>query len=253
MSARVLSRGHLSSEAIDLLLLSALAAPEAEEARQHLDGCDDCRRRWRELNQDTQRFEQFVFARTLPKVEARVEAERQGLLGRFRLQVLLPVMGLAAAAAVVAAMPGQTEDDVYVGIKGGQPTFEVVAARGPAGGQFQVKPGVPLQPQDKLAFLVNPAGAKYVLVASRDGAGVFSVYYPFGAHESQALTPRPGRVELPGAVELDATLGTEHVVAAFSDEPVTAQQVEAALTANPRQPRLPGVKFVGVEFVKVTP
>lgn len=253
MSAPVLSRGHLSSEAIDLLLLSALAAPEANEAKQHLDGCDDCRRRWQELNEDKQRFEQFVFARTLPKVEARVQAERGGFFARFKLQILIPVMGLAAAAAVVAAMPGQTEDDVYVGIKGSQPTFDVFAVRGPSGGQFQVKPGVPLQPKDKIAFLVNPAGAKYVLVASRDGAGVFTVYFPFGAQASQPLTPQPGKLELPGAVELDATLGTEHVVAAFSDEPVTAQQVEEALKANPKQPKLPGVKFVAVEFSKVSP
>lgn len=254
MTAPVLSRGHLSSETIDLLLLSALSAPEANEAKTHLDGCDDCRRRWRELNEDKARFEQYVFARTLPKVEARVLAQRQGFFQRFKLQILIPVMGVAAAAAVVASMPGtQTEDDVYVGIKGAQPTFDLFAVRGPSGGQFQVKPGVALQPKDKIAFLVNPAGAKYVLVASRDGAGVFTVYFPFGAQQSQALTAQQGKLELPGAVELDSTLGTEHVVAAFSEEPVTAQQVEEALKANPKQPKLPGVKFVAVEFAKVAP
>ncbi len=255
MSAPLLSRGHLSSEAIDLLLLSALSAPEANEAKQHLDGCDECRVRWRELNEDKQRFEQFVFARTLPKVEARVAEARAGFFERFKLKLLIPVMGVAAAAAIVASMgPGtQTEDDVYVGLKGGaQASLEVFAVRG-AGNVFQVTPGVTLQPKDRIGFMVNPAGAKYLMVASRDGAGVFSVYHPFGAQQSQPVTPAKTKLELPTKVELDNTLGAEHVVAVLSDEPVTAAQVEAALKADPKDPKLPGVKFVGTEFVKVAP
>ena len=254
MRPQLLSRGHLSSEAIDLLLLAAHSAPEATEARQHLDGCDDCRARWQELNEDKQRFEQFVFARTLPSVEARVAAERQGFFGRFKFQLLLPILGVAAALAVVATTgPGtQTEDDVYVGIKGGQPTLEVFAVRG-AGGAFAVSAGVTLRPKDKIRFVVNPAGAKYLIVTSRDGAGLFSVYHPFGAQQSQQVTGAKSKLELPGAVELDATLGAERLVAAFSEEPLTAEQVEAALKADPKNPKLPGVRFVTTEFVKVAP
>ena len=257
MNAPLLSRGHLSSEAIDLLLLAALSPPEANEAKQHLDGCDDCRNRWRELNEDKQRFEQFVFARTLPKVEARVAADRAGFFGRFKLQFLIPVLGIAAAAALVSTMgPGtQTEDDVYVGIKGSQslqPSLEIFAVRG-SGGAFVVAPGVSLQPKDRIRFVVNPAGGKYLILASRDGAGVFSVYYPFGAQQSQPLATAKSKVELPGAVELDGTLGEERLVAAFSDEPLTAEQVESALKADPKNPKLPGVRFVTTEFVKVAP
>lgn len=248
-----LTRGHLSSETIDLLLLSALSAPEANQAKEHLDTCAHCKQRWQELNEDKQRFEQFVFARTLPKVEARVQAERQGFFARFKLQILIPAIGLAAAFAVVSAFPGtQTEDDVYVGIKGGQPSLDVFAVRGESGA-FQVKGGAKLQPSDKIRFVVNPAGAKYLLVASRDGAGVFSVYHPFGAEKSQPVADKNAKVELPGAVELDATLGTEHIVAAFSEEPLSATQVKEALEADPKNPKLPGVRFVTVEFAKVAP
>jgi hypothetical protein len=251
----LLSRGHLSSEAIDLLLLSALPAPEANEAKQHLDGCDDCRARWQQLNEDKQRFEQFVFARTLPKVEARVAAQREGFFARFKLQILIPILGVATALAVVATTgPGtQTEDDVYVGVKGAaQPSLEVFAVRG-SGGVFPVTAGVTLQPKDRIGFMVNTAGAKYLMVASRDGAGVFSVYHPFGAQESQPVAPLKVKTELPTKVELDGTLGAERVVAVLSDEPVTAQQVEAALKADPKNPKLPGVRFVTTEFVKVAP
>jgi hypothetical protein len=252
------ARGHLSSETIDLLLLSALSASETNEAKQHIDGCDDCRARWRELNEDKARFEQFVFARTLPKVEARVLAERQGFFERFRLKLLLPVLavGAAALAVVFATGPGtQTEDDAYVGIKGGassQPSFELFAVRG-QGSAFPVGPGAELHPSDRIRFVVNPAGAKYLLVASTDGAGVFSVYHPFGADKSQPVAEAKSKLELPGAVELDNTLGAERVVAVFSEEPLTAQQVEAALKADAKNPRLPGVRFVLREFRKVAP
>jgi hypothetical protein len=255
MNAPLLSRGHLSSEAIDLLLLAALSAPEATEAQAHIDGCSDCRARWKELNDDKQRFEQFVFARTLPKVEARVAKDREGFFARFKFQLLLPVMGVAAAVALVLTMgPGtQTEDDVYVGIKGGaQPSLEVFAVRG-SGGVFQVAAGAKLQPKDRIGFMVNTAGAKYLMVASRDGAGVFSVYHPFGAQQSEPVAQAKSKLELPTKVELDETLGSERVVAVLSDEPVTAQQVEAALKADPQNPKLPGVRFVATEFVKVAP
>ncbi len=256
MNASLLSRGHLSSEAIDLLLLAALSPPEANEAKQHLDGCDECRGRWTELNADKQRFEQFVFARTLPKVEARVAESRAGFFERFKLRILIPVLSVAAAAGVVASMgPGtQTEDDVYVGIKGSaDASLEVFAVRGAGGGVFPVTPGVTLQPKDRIGFMVNPAVAKYLMVASRDGAGVFSVYHPFGAQQSQPVAPAKVKVELPTKVELDATLGAERVVAVLSDEPVTAQQVEAALEADPANPKLPGVRFISTEFIKVAP
>ena len=256
MNAQLLSRGHLSSEAIDLLLLAALSPPEANEAKQHLDGCDDCRARWRELNEDKQRFEQFVFARTLPKVEARVASERAGFFGRFKLAFLIPALGLAAALAVVATTgPGtQTEDDLYVGIKGSkaEPSLEVFAVRG-AGGVFPVTAGVTLQPKDRIGFMVNTAGAKYLMVASQDGAGVFSVYHPYGAQRSQPVAPSKVKLDVPTKVELDGTLGSERIVAVLSDEPVTAEQVEAALKADPKNPKLPGVRFVGTEFVKVAP
>lgn len=247
------ARGHLSSETIDLLLLSALNADETNQAKQHLDACGECKQRWQELNDDKQRFEQYVFARTLPAVEARVAKERGGFFQRFKFAFLVPVAGLAAAFAVVAATgPGtQTEDDLYVGIKG-QPTLELYAQRGD-GGSFAVASGVALQPSDRLRFVVNPAGSKYVIVASHDGDGVFSVYHPFGAQVSLPVADPKAKLELPGAVELDNTLGTERVVAVFSDEPLTAAQVEAALKSDAKNPSLKGARFVAREFRKVAP
>lgn len=251
------ARGHLSSETIDLLLLSALKADEANAAKAHLDDCGLCKQRWMELNEDSQKFKQFVFARTLPQVEARLNESKQGLFERFKLQFVLPALGLATAAAVAltfSAGPGtQTEDDVYIGVKGYEQTFEVFAQR-QQGTAFALKPGTALKPKDRIRFVVNPGNAKYVLVASVDGKGAFSVYHPFGAAESEKIAGAvPRKLELGSTVELDDTMGTEKLLVVLSDTPVKAEVLKAAVAANPAAPKLEGAKVLTQEFVKVAP
>jgi hypothetical protein len=163
-------------------------------------------------------------------------------------------VGVAAAAVfgiVSVTGPGtQTEDELYIGMKGVTPSIDIYAQR--AGGEaFPVKAGGQLKPKDKIRFVVNPAGAKYVLIASKDGAGAFTVYHPFGATESARLDSAvPKKQELPGSVELDETLGTEHLVAVFSDAPIKAADVKAALEAAPTAPKLPNASVVSWEFQK---
>ena len=251
------ARGHLSSETIDLLLMSALNGERQNEAKAHLDGCPLCQKRWTELNEDKARFEQFVFPRTLAKLEARLAAP--SLMDRLRAgwKMLVPAaVGVVAASLAMAVWVGgkdrtQTEDDVYIGIKGNA-VLEVIASRPDpstgSGGQFPVKPGTVLKPKDKIRFVVNGAGAKYVLIASRDGAGAFTVYHPFGAAQSGQVAP--GRVEIPGSVELDEVTGSERLVAVFSDAPVAADEVKAALDLSPTDPKIEKAKVVSWEFVK---
>ena len=246
------ARGHLSSETIDLLLMSALTGERQNEAKAHLEGCTLCQKRWSELNEDKARFEQFVFPRTLAKLEARLAAP--SLVDRLRAgwKMLVPagVGGVAASLAMAVWVGGkdrtQTEDDVYIGIKGNA-SLEVVANR-PETGQFPVKPGTVLKPKDKIRFVVNTAGSKFLLIASRDGAGAFTVYHPFGAAQSGQVTGN--RVELPGSVELDEVTGNERLVAVFSDAPVAADAVKAALEASPTDPKIDKAKVVSWEFVK---
>jgi|GEM_PF-684974 len=263
------ARGHLSSETIDLLMLSALDAAAANDAKAHLDDCDTCRTRWRELNEDKEKFQQFVFPRTLEKVTARVMApsffDRLKLVGPWR--VFGPLAGAAAAAAIavgvvnVASVDGpgtQTEDEVYIGVKGAKNNdvtlkgdariaMEVVAQR-QSEGQFPVKNGSVLRPGDKIMFVVNPGSAKYVLIGSRDGSGAFTVYHPFGGDKSVAI--ERGSHELPGAVELDAVAGTEKLVAVFSNEPVDAKALRQAVDLNPARPEVKDARVISLDFVK---
>lgn len=244
------TRGHLSSETIDLLLMAALTGEKESSARAHIDSCDLCQKRWAELNEDKARFEQYVFPRTVGNLETRLA--QQSFLDRLNFRLLIPIVGSALAASIALSVylggkdRTQTEDDVYIGVKGGA-SLEVVANRAETG-QFPVRPGTVLKPKDRIRFVVNTAGAKYVMVASRDGAGAFSVYYPFGAAQSGEVTP--GHVELPKSIELDETVGNERIVAVFSQEPVEASAVKAAIDANPADPKVDKAKVVSWEFVK---
>jgi hypothetical protein len=261
------ARGHLSSETIDLLMLSGLDATNANAAKSHIDSCETCRTRWRELNEDKEKFQQFVFPRTLEKVTSRVMQpsffDRLRIAGPWR--VLGPLAGAAMAAGLAvgvfnAAGPGtQTEDEVYIGIKGSKVAQDVtlkgdariameVVAQRPAEGQFPVKSGSVLRPGDKIRFVVNPGSAKYVLIGSRDGSGAFTVYHPFGGNKS--TTVERGSHELPGAVELDTVAGTEKLVAVFSNEPVDAKALKQAVDSNPAQPQLGDAKVISLDFVK---
>lgn len=255
LGSPVNSRGHLSSEQLDLMMLSALSPSDDSQAKQHLETCVSCQRHWKELNDDKQHFEQFVFARTLPKVEARLQRAPASLFERFKLWLVLPAAGLVAAAvvAVVVFAPRGQGDSTYVGLKGQQaPTFEIFALRD-GGSPFEVRRGATLWPKDRIRFVVNPGTARYLLIASRDGAGVFSVYFPFDAAQSGQLEPSAQAIELPRAVELDSVVGPEHLVAVFSDAPVKADDVKAALAQNLLDPKVAGATVVTYDFVKTTP
>ncbi len=246
-------RGHLSSETLDMLLLSALDSTESTSAKSHLEACTVCNTRWQEVNEDKQRFEQFVFARTLPKVEAAVE-ESGAMRRPLDLRWLMPAFGLLtaglAAFVVYAAVSGPTGES-YLGVKGAQPVLEVFAMRA-EGHAFAVKRGQALKPKDRIRFVVNPAGAKYVMIASQDAKGAFTVYHPFGATESALIEgdQGPKKVELSSTVELDEVSGPEKLVAVFSDAPVKAAQVESALLANPGAPAIERAQVVSLDFVK---
>lgn len=267
------ARGHLSSETIDLLMLSGLDAAATNAAKHHIDGCAMCRTRWRELNEDKEKFQQFVFPRTLQSVTSRAITptffERLRLtFGPWKRQIQL---GAAAAAAVTIGIvvmragdpQTQTEDEIYIGVKGtklakndvrdvslkgdARIAMEVVAQRA-AEGQFPVKAGSVLKPGDKIQFIVNPGAAKFVMIGSRDGSGQFTVYYPFGGDKSASIDR--GSHQLPNSVELDAVAGQEKLVAVFSNAPVEAKALKQAVEANPSAPELGDAKVISLDFVK---
>jgi hypothetical protein len=244
-------RGHLSAFTLDQLLLSSLPDSEAEKARAHLEACPACRGLLTEMEADQQRFAQFVLPRTMPALQERASSSswlaRLAALARVGLPVAAAA-GAALAIALVVVRTGPEDPGAQLGIKGG-PVLQVFAARGPS--VFAVKEGSRLKPGDRIRFVVEKgAGDAFVLVASLDGAGKLSIYYPTDAEQSAPLAA--GRVELPGSVQLDDTLGAEHLFAFFSARPLLADEVKKALATWPQPPQL-DARLVALSFQKEAP
>ena len=94
---------------------------------------------------------------------------------------------------------------------------------------FAVHDGTTLDAGDRIRFAVTPAGVRYLLVASIDGLGAATIYYPYGGPQSAII--EGDRVEPAGSIELDAAPGPERIYALLSDEPIAADTVIAKLRA----------------------
>lgn len=210
---------HLSALQIDRLLGRAASGDEP-----HLAHCPDCSRMVDERRAVAAAFRANVLPRTLPVIRARIERRRRtGILG-------FGAGTLAVAAAAVLLVPavlhhGPTEDGALVAAKGG-PTLRVVARRGES--IFPVVPGAALQQGDRIRFVVEPAGYRYLLIASIDGAGKATVFHPWDGSRSAPL-PQVARFEIPDSIELDSARGPERLFAIFSRTPVAAPGLKSQL------------------------
>ncbi len=221
---------HLSSFTLDALALGALAPGEEAQARQHLSSCDACGRELKAAQTAREEFHKSVMPRTLARVHERAGRRRWWTV--LNKWALLPVPALAAAALLVVLLRGGAPsvgpgDDAVLATKGSA-TLRVFANH--EGRVFQLRDGSLLAPGDQIRFVVEPGDLPYLLVASVDGTGKASVYYPFEAAESGRLD-KAITLELPGSIVLDAAPGPERIFALFSREPVNATIVRAALAA----------------------
>ena len=105
-------------------------------------------------------------------------------------------------------------------------TLAIFVARGK--GALAISDGkTRLHPGDRIRFVLRPAGQRYAVIASLDGAGRTTIYHPFGGQESAALGAGP-QVEIPGSIVLDDSPGPERVFAVLAPQPfATAVVVEA--------------------------
>src|SRR5262249_37657479 len=95
---------------------------------------------------------------------------------------------------------------------------------------FPVKPGVALKAGDQIRFVVDHVRHRYLLVASIDGSGHATVYFPYDGAESAAVNDGE-RVEVPGSIVMDSSLGPERFCALFSDYPLQTISIRPALDA----------------------
>jgi anti-sigma factor RsiW len=212
---------HVSAFTLDALALGALSADDRARVEAHLEHCAACRRERDAGAARRVEFAEAVLPRTLPGL--REGATRGGWPVRRTVW-----LAAAAAAAVVLALVvrarREPELGVDLGIKGG-PAWQVVGHRDQR--TFVVRDGAPLAAGDGLRFVIMPDGAPYLLIASIDGAGAASIYFPYRGARSERLDG--ARIELPGSIVLDDAPGPERLFALFSDEPIDAASIEAQL------------------------
>lgn len=207
----------MSPEHPSVLALHAYAAglPEADTAgvRDHLAGCSRCREEVRALETAHGRFDQIE--PTLRSAVRRRLTRRRSWLG---LLVSLSVGTLATVA--ILARPA--DDSARVAVKGGL-IFKAFARR--AQTVFAVREGTTVAPGDEVRFVVESAGRPYLLVASVDGRGDTTVYFPFGGAWSGRIERTETPVELPGSAILDDAPGPERIFALATSEPLAAPKV----------------------------
>lgn len=212
---------HLAAFTVDALLSGALSSADQVTAEGHLEGCARCRDDVAAARALHEKFAADVLPRTLPTVRARAR--------RSTKWIGVGAVALAAAAAIALVLhfkaPPAKPEEPYLAIKGSA-GMKIVAQH--AGTQLEVVDGVKLAKGDAIRFVVDPNGLPYLLVASVDGDGQVTVYFPVGGKESGRVEDGH-KVELPGSIVLDDARGPERVFALFSREPIAAEPVAAAL------------------------
>jgi hypothetical protein len=204
---------HVSAFVLDQLALDALDDAAATTARAHLATCAECRADEAVANEARAHFTISVLPRIAPRARRRLRWP------------WLAVPTLAVAAIMLLTLrshPVARRDDLMIK---GTAAWKVFANRD--GQTFPIHDGAELAAGDRIRFVVTPAGAAYVIVASVDGAGAASIYYPYnGAHSAAISSPRS---ELPDSIVLDTAPGPERLFAVFSDEPIASELLIARL------------------------
>jgi hypothetical protein len=212
--------------------MSRLPAARADEVNAHVGGCETCRHDLERLRADRARFGDQVLQRTLPAVKERVRGAPTS--GR-RLGLWIPAFAVAAAALVLVPRLFQTSvvgPAPDLATKGGGARLTIVARAG--GNTFKVGPDTaPLAAGTEIRFVVERQTEPYLMVASVDGRGQATIYFPFGGAQSAPVEQphsagRP-RMEVPGSIVLDAAPGPERVFALLSRAPLDAATVKAEL------------------------
>lgn len=206
----MLTNLHISALQLDALALGVLDGDTAAQVRAHLASCARCRR------------DQAAAAELRAHFTMRIAP--RGLAARWPprwLWLAIPVLGVVCL--FLALRPSASAIPEYAAK--GDAAWQVFANRD--GETFVVHDGEVLAPGDRIQFVVLPGGPRYLLVASVDGSGAATIYYPYGGARS---APTDGQwVEPADSIVLDHAPGPERIYALISDEPLPADAVTAQL------------------------
>jgi hypothetical protein len=226
--------------ASELALEAHLFDPVRSPLGSHVESCGSCRARLARMEQEGEEFRRFVHPRTVARLVAAKEPERSGW--RRALAAVLPVAGLAAAAAMLLVTPRPPAD--YLGAKGTALSMQVWA--GSVEGAREVADGEPVPADALLRFRVAAGQPCLLWLVSVDGRGEVSRLFPA---QGDAPASVKGGTILPGGAALDGLAGPERLYAICSPAPVSLAEVEQSVRgaisggadALRRGPTLPGL------------
>ncbi len=220
------------------IVLDGLSAGElpTESVARHVEACAHCTGYVAALSEGRERFMALRPApQFLRKLDAREAAQHssRGLFGVRLPQWLMGLGGVAAAALVLfVAGPALIEGGESSGgvrMKGG--AFEVFYLRPGAQTPAEAGQDERLRAGDALRFSYAAPKRGHLLVLDLDGTGKASVFVPYGGKRSQPVEKGDAQ-PLPGSVILDDAPGPEWLVAVFSERPLDAAPLLAALEAQ---------------------
>ena len=210
----------LSDLRIDQFLADELNAPERLAVDAHLSSCASCRERFAAI--DAERAQFIIVHPVVPDWLLAEPARAKAV----RYYVPLLLVAIALLALVHPSVELRTKGSEALG-------FYVKRGREVRRGSV----GEPVHPGDQVRFTYSAPRARYLAILSVDAARHASVYFP--------ATPDAARVEpgterpLPSAIELDAVLGSEQVLALFCDRPFTLAPLLTRLARSEPSLHLP--------------
>lgn len=238
---------------IDRFLAGEVSSVEAASLRLHFAECEPCRARHEKLSSEHRYLAQHLppFAalglpsgsghgapHESPKRRVPGPSWRRGAhplwVGAGSIAAALGLWLLAKERPVLDdAGHERRETGPLTRSKGGDSEVELdwVIRRG--GEIFEPGAAEPVWPGDGMRFGVRSQSDGHAAVLSLDGGGTFSIYQDW-------VTIKAGQRQLlPGAVELDAVLGEEHLYGIVCERTHPAASLELAIRRDPARPALP--------------
>jgi hypothetical protein len=209
---------HIPDALLERYLADALPAEAKSRLESTLASSPEDQARLAELRADSAAF---LLQHPPGPLVARFQEDSQRAKGWRRPLLLAPLLAATAAAVVLAVLPPP-----YT-IKG---SVLLVLHRKEGAGSAIVPREGPVAPHASIRFEVKGATGGFVAILSRDPQGTLTVYHPFGG--TAAAPYDAAQPLLPGAIELDGTLGREDIYVLHSAQPFDVTWALQALRAG---------------------
>jgi hypothetical protein len=230
----------LSDLKLDQLMRGELAAPD--EAKQHLDSCEKCRARMKELEAARESWQ-----KENPQLTKETPKQKDSPTEKRPFPWAAVSVGLAAAAAFALWIrPHGPPSPPVERAKGGIQLSMFVSHEG------KVRPAAPreiVSPGDLLQFKYSSDQERYVAVLSVDGARQGSIYFPDGETQARKLGPAQDQ-PLANSTELDNVLGPEKIYGLFCEQPLELEPVRAQLQKFGAMPLLDHCRVIQLSIEK---